>query len=160
MPTISLIAAVDENNGLGLNKQLLCHLPADLQHFKNLTMAKPIVMGRKTFESIGKVLPGRINIVLSRSCLAIEGAVVLDSLAKAIDDYNSVDELFIIGGADIFYQSMALASHLYLTRIHHHFEADVFFPNIDTSLWACGHQEFRPHDEKNAYDMTFFRYDK
>lgn len=102
MTTISLIAAIDESGGLGINNQLLCHLPADLQHFKSITMGKPIIMGRKTFDSIGKPLPGRLNIVLSRSLSFIDGVHVLDSLEKAIEYTAGHDEIMIIGGAVLF----------------------------------------------------------
>jgi dihydrofolate reductase len=102
MKMISMIAAIDEGNGLGIKNQLLCHLPADLQHFKSITMGKPIIMGRSTFESIGKPLPGRLNIVLSRSIKQLDGTVVVDSLDKAITAANNANEIMIIGGADLF----------------------------------------------------------
>lgn len=157
---ISLIAAVDEANGMGVNNQLLCHLPADLQHFKQLTMSKPILMGRATFDSIGKPLPGRLNIVLSRSLSPIAGVLVFDSLKNALASQSAVDELMIIGGAQLFAQTLAMANHIYLTKIHHLFKADVFFPTIDEQQWHCQSKDFRPHDEKNSYDMTFYRYDR
>lgn len=160
MTTISLIAAIDEAGGLGINNQLLCYLPADLQHFKTITMGKPIIMGRKTFESIGKPLPGRINIVLSRSALEIEGVQVVDTLVRAINANTNISEVFIIGGSEIFAQSMDVATHIYITRIHHHFEADVFFPTIDESKWQATNEEFRPHDDKNKFDMTFYTYER
>lgn len=160
MKIISMIAAIDESNGLGINNKLLCHLPADLQHFKSITMGKPIIMGRSTFESIGKPLPGRLNVVLSRSIKQLDGTVVVDSLDKAITAANTADEIMIIGGADLFNQSLNIVNRLYITRIHHHFTADVFFPNIDESVWVCSEKLFREHDEKNKYDMTFFTYDR
>lgn len=160
MTTISLIAAIDEAGGLGVNNQLLCHLPADLQHFKTVTMGKPIIMGRKTFESIGKPLPGRANIVLSRSSQSIAGVQVVDSLARAISLNINSSELFIIGGSEIFTQAMDLATRLHITRIHHRFEADVFFPLIDESQWHIQYKEFRRHDDKNQFDMTFYTYER
>lgn len=160
MAIISLIAAIDEAGGLGINNQLLCHLPADLQHFKKTTMGKPIIMGRKTFASIGRPLPGRTNIVLSHSPLSIEGVTVCDSLLKVINQYQDTNELIIIGGAEIYRQSMDVATRLYITRIHHRFTADVFFPNIDESLWHCQSQTFYPRDEKNQYDLTFLTYER
>ncbi len=160
MAIISLIAAIDEAGGLGLNNQLLCHLPADLQHFKKITMGKPIIMGRKTFASIGRALPGRTNIVLSHSPLSIDGVIVADSLLKVVEQYQETDELMIIGGAEIYRQSMDMATRLYITRIHHHFTADVFFPNIDESLWFCKNKELYKKDEKNQYDMTFYIYER
>lgn len=155
-----MIAAIDEANGLGINNQLLCHLPADLQHFKNITMGKPIIMGRSTFESIGKPLPGRVNIVLSRTTKSIEGTRVVDSLDTALSEAGDVSEILIIGGENLFTQAMPIANRLYITRIHHHFTADVFFPKIDESQWDCRDKMFRSHDEKNKYDMTFLTYER
>ncbi|MCL9685165.1 dihydrofolate reductase [Legionella maioricensis] len=160
MTIISMIAAIDEAGGLGINNQLLCYLPADLQHFKTITMGKPIIMGRKTFASIGKPLPGRTNIVLSRSSSPIEGVLVVDSLSKAINNNIKTDEIMIIGGSEIFVQAMEIATRLYITRIHHQFKADVFFPKIDESIWRCQNKEFRPCDDKNEYDMTFYTYER
>jgi dihydrofolate reductase len=160
MTIISLIAAIDESGGLGVDNQLLCHLPADLQHFKYITMGKPIIMGRKTFESIGKPLPGRLNIVLSRSSVAISGVTILDSLEKALSLTSEEHEVMIIGGSDLFSQAMRNANRMYITRIHHEFKADVFFPEINDGDWSCQNVEFRQHDEKNKYDMTFITYER
>ncbi|WP_058533991.1 dihydrofolate reductase [Legionella saoudiensis] len=160
MSIISLIAALDEASGIGVNNQLLCHLPADLQHFKTLTMGKPIIMGRKTFESIGKPLPGRLNIVLSNSCSAIEGVIVVNSLERALAETKGIPEIMIIGGEQLFKDAMTIANRLYITRIHHQFSADVFFPNIDENLWTCTNKVFRPQDEKNLYDMSFYTYER
>ncbi|MCW8409470.1 dihydrofolate reductase [Legionella sp. PATHC035] len=157
---ISLIAAIDEARGLGFNNQLLCHLPADLQHFKSITMGKPIIMGRKTFASIGKPLPGRLNVVLSRSIPSIEGVLLCDSLENALIKTHEFPEIMIIGGAELFTEAMSKATRLYITRIHHQFTADVFFPEIDLSIWHCQDKQFRPHDEKNKYDMTFYIYER
>lgn len=157
---ISLIAAIDETGGLGFNNQLLCHLPADLQHFKSITMGKPIIMGRKTFVSIGRPLPGRLNIVLSRSLSTIDGVVVCDSLENAMEQTKDFSEIMIIGGAELFTAAMNKASRLYITRIHHQFTADVFFPEIDSSIWHCQDKQFRQHDEKNKFDMTFYIYER
>ncbi|WP_454784444.1 dihydrofolate reductase [Legionella sp. WA2024007413] len=157
---ISLIAAIDETGGLGLNNQLLCHLPADLQHFKSTTMGKPIIMGRKTFASIGKPLPGRLNIVLSRNVPRIEGVTVVDSLEKAIQQTDEFPEIMILGGAELFTEAMEKATRLYITHIHHQFTADVFFPEIDAAIWHCCNEQFRPCDEKNKYDLTFCTYER
>ena len=157
---ISLIAAIDENRGLGYNNQLLCHLPADLKHFKTLTMGKPIIMGRKTFESIGKPLPGRLNIVLSKQAISIEGVTVLHSLSQALEHVQAVPEVMIIGGATLFEQALPLAQRIYLTVIHHQFPADVFFPALDDNLWALMSDEWTNRDEKNLFDMTFYQYDR
>ncbi|MFJ1269745.1 dihydrofolate reductase [Legionella lytica] len=160
MTIISLIAALDEADGIGINNQLLCHLPADLQHFKTITMGKPIIMGRKTYESIGRPLPGRLNIVLTRSSLSIEGVEVFHSLEKALVETKNYSEVMIIGGEQLFKDALSKATRLYLTRIHHQFTADVFFPNIDENLWVCIDEAFRQHDEKNQYDMSFYIYER
>lgn len=160
MTSISLVVAIDEQNGLGKDNQLLCHLPADLKHFKTLTMGKPIIMGRNTYDSIGKPLPGRTNIVMSRSNVQIEGVELVSSLAEALALVADVPEAMIIGGAKVFEQALALASKIYLTLIHHQFEADVFFPKLDESVWHCTESTFRPRDEKNSYDMTFCCYER
>ncbi len=159
MAIISLIAAVDENFGLGKNNHLLCHLPADLQHFKNLTWGKPIIMGRNTYEAIGRPLPGRANIVLSRHIAAIEGVQIVNDLSKALALVADAPEVMIIGGATVYQQALPLASRIYLTLIHHQFSADVFFPQLDKATWHCKEAISRRHDEKNHYDMTFYQYE-
>lgn len=157
---ISLIAAIDEAGGLGKNNQLLCHLPADLQHFKKITLGKPIIMGRSTFESIGRPLPGRLNIVLTKNKSSIEGVTIANSLQQAMDLVRDVQEVMIIGGANLFEQTIHQADYLYLTVIHHTFEADVFFPKINITEWKQVETSFKPKDEKNLYDMTFITYKK
>jgi dihydrofolate reductase len=155
---LSLVVVVDEAWGIGRDNQLLCHLPADLQYFKKLTMGKPVLMGRKTFDSIGHPLKGRENIVLTHQPLHIEGVHCVDSLAQALTDLNVVSEVMVIGGAGVFQQTLALASDIYLTRIHHQFTADTFFPALNLTEWQeeiLGEHEV---DEKNAYAMTFYHY--
>lgn len=160
MTKISLIAAIDEAYGLGFNNQLLCHLPADLQHFKTITMGKPIIMGRKTFASIGKPLPGRLNIVLSRTMQPLDGVLIFDSLEKALAHTKECNEVMIIGGEQLFSEAINQATYLYITYIHHKFAADVFFPKINEDLWTCSQREFRQRDEKNQYDISFCIYEK
>lgn len=165
MTLISLIAVVDEQNGLGKNDQLLCYLPADLKHFKAITMGKPIIMGRKTFDAIGKPLPGRTNIVLSKKELTGtvfqgEGVDVAESLPQALALVAQVPEVMIIGGARVYEQALALASRIYLTLIHHRFDADVFFPKLNETDWRCAEKLFRQRDGNNAYDITFYRYER
>ena len=160
MTTISLIAAIDEAYGLGFNNQLLCHLPADLQHFKTVTMGKPIIMGRKTFASIGKPLPGRLNIVLSRTMQPLDGVLIFDSLEKALEHTKEYNEVMVIGGEQLFAEAISKATYIYITYIHHSFTADVFFPKINDDLWTCNQREFRQHDEKNQYDISFCTYEK
>ncbi|MBP6302996.1 MAG: dihydrofolate reductase [Bacteroidia bacterium] len=155
---ISLIVAADEHNGIGKNNQLLCHLPADLKYFKQTTTGHHIVMGRKTYDSVGRPLPNRVNIVITRnSLLSIPGCVVVADLQQAISyaAENGETELFITGGGTIYEQAMGIANRIYLTRIHHNFEADTFFPAIEPTMWKELSSEFNEQDEKNKYDYTF-----
>ncbi|WP_276346514.1 dihydrofolate reductase [Daejeonella sp. JGW-45] len=159
--TISLIVAVDENNGIGKDNQLPWHLPADLKHFKTLTTGHPILMGRKTFESIGKALPNRRNIVISRQeGYTAEGADAVSSLQEAFLLCEGEEEVFIIGGAQIFEHSLSLADVIYLTVIHHRFDADTFFPKIDKKAWKEVESSSHQPDEKNKYSYTFIKYSK
>jgi dihydrofolate reductase len=160
MGIISLVAIIDEANGLGLNNHLLCHLPADLQHFKAVTLGKPIIMGRKTYESIGKALPGRLNIVLSSSSFINEGVIVVNTFESALTQVKDQPEIMIIGGATLYEQAYEMAQRLYITRIHHHFMADVFFPEIDELKWNCTSKVFREQDEQNKFDLTFHTYER
>lgn len=160
MSTINLIAAVDEHYGLGLNNELLCHLPADLKYFKALTLGHPIIMGRKTFESIGRPLPGRRNIVLSKTVQSIPQVETASTLAQALALLGDTEEVFIIGGAAVFQEALNLADRIYLTRIHHQFKADVFFPKLAEKDWQCISATFQAKDDKNPYDMTFSCYEK
>lgn len=158
MSNISLIFAVDEKNGMGFKNQLPWHLPADFAHFKAYTLGKPIVMGRKTFDSIGRPLPGRQNIVISRRTDAIDGVDVAPSLDAALLLAQHAPEVMVIGGAEIFKLALPQATRIYLTRVHGVFEADVFFPKIDTTLWQETRLSRHSKDEKNAYDMSFYCY--
>ena len=155
---ISLIVVADEHNGIGKNNQLLCHLPADLKYFKQTTTGHHIVMGRKTYDSVGKPLPNRVNIVITRnSLLSLPGCIVVADLQQAISyaAENGETELFITGGGTIYAQAMGIANRIYLTRIHHNFEADTFFPVIEPTMWKELSSEFNEQDEKNTYDYTF-----
>jgi len=157
--TLSLIVAVDENNGIGKDNKLPWHLPADLKHFKALTTGHPIIMGRKTFESIGKALPNRRNIVISRQTdYVAEGVSVVSSLDEAFRICKTDDESFVIGGAEIFKYALPLANILYLTVIHHEFNADTFFPEINKENWIEAESTTHEPDEKNIYAYTFIKY--
>jgi dihydrofolate reductase len=168
MTRVSLIAIVDQQNGLGKDNQLLCHLPADLAHFKALTLGKPIIMGRKTFESLGKPLPGRRNIVLSRHHLEFDGVEVCDSIqaamklisTKVVFEEKLTEEVMVIGGAQVYQDALALADRIYLTRIEYQFIADVFFPQLDERSWQCVSQTYRAPDEKNPYALSFCQYER
>lgn len=155
MSIISLIAAVDAQGGLGKDGQLLCHLPADLQHFKRLTLGKPIIMGRKTFESIGKPLPGRTNIMITHQPIQKEGVIVVHSVTEALRQSKHCAEVMIIGGASIYEQTLAIADQVFLTQIEANLSADVFFPKLESAAWVCHEKIFKPRDERNVYDMTF-----
>ena len=129
---ISLIVALDKNRVIGLNNSMPWHLPGELQYFKEMTMGKPIIMGRKTFESIGRPLPGRRNIVISRNPeYDAEGIELALSLDEAIKIAGDVEEIMIIGGQQIFTESLPLADRLYITEIDHEFEGDTFFPSYE-----------------------------
>lgn len=136
MTNLSIIVAITSNGGIGKNNELLWHLKADLKHFKAITTGHTILMGRKTFESIGRPLPNRRNIVISsQNAFAIDGVEVFHSLEEALEAVKSEEEVFIIGGGEIYRQTMPLASKLYLTVVEREYEADTFFPEIDYSQW-------------------------
>lgn len=160
MKKICLIAALDEHNGIGKNNELLCYLPADLSYFKKMTMGKPIIMGRKTYESIGRPLPGRDNIVISRFLKSQSGITVVNSFNAAMQISQPYPEVFIIGGSQLFQEAIGIATHLYITRIHHKFAADCYFPAFALKEWFCVRQEHLMKDEKNHYDITFEVYQR
>ena len=155
----TLIAAVGENNELGKDNQLLWHLPDDFKRFKNVTSNHYIIMGRKTFESFPKPLPNRTHVIITRQKdYCPEGCIVVDSIQKAIAACPFGDETFIIGGGEIYNQSIEMAHKLDITKVHHTFEADTFFPVIDKTKWKLTASEFHPKDEKHAYDFSFQTY--
>ena len=158
---ISLIVAVAKNNVIGGDNKLLWHLPADLRHFKNVTMDHTIIMGRKTFESVGKPLPGRRNIIVTRNeDFEAEGCTIVNNMQAAVDLCKKENEVFIIGGADIFRQSMNAADKIYLTRINHEFKGDVFFPELNFSDWKLVKYLKFHADEKNKYEYSFAEYER
>jgi dihydrofolate reductase len=157
----SMIVAVSENNVIGKDNKLIWHLPADLKFFKSLTMGHSIIMGRKTFESIGKPLPGRTSIIITRNkgYEAPEGCLVCYSLSEALKtaETNKDTEAFVIGGAEIFKQAEAECDKIYYTEIKASFEGDTFF-HIDKSSWKEVKREDHLRDEKNVYDYSFVEY--
>ena len=156
---ITVIAAVAENNALGLGNQLLWHLPDDFKRFKNVTSGHYIIMGRKTFESFPKPLPKRTHVIITRQKkFSFENCIVVDSLQKAIAICPSAEETFIIGGGEIYSQSIEIADKLDITKVHHSFGADTFFPEIDMNIWKLVFSEFHPKDEKHSFDFTFETY--
>jgi dihydrofolate reductase len=160
---ISLIVAFDNNFAIGKNNDLLWHLPNDLKHFKILTTGKTIVMGRNTYESIGRPLPNRTNIIISGNTNYVaEGCVVVNSLEAAIDygKTHSVDELMIIGGGQLYTQSFNLCTTLYITHVNCTVDADVYFPTIDYSQWNLITSEAHEADEKHKYNYNFSTYTK
>ena len=159
---ISLIVVADIQNAIGLKNQLLCHLPADLKYFKATTLGHHVVMGRKTYESIGRPLPNRTNVVVSNNAdLKIDGCVTATSIEQAIQiaENSNETELFITGGGTIYKQAMALADKIYLTRIFHQFEADTHFPSLGNE-WKLTVDDRHPADEKNPYEYSFQVYEK
>ncbi|HRG57476.1 MAG TPA: dihydrofolate reductase [Bacteroidia bacterium] len=157
---ISIIAAVASNNAIGLNNQLLWHLPADLQFFKKTTLNSTIIMGRKTFESIGKALPKRKNIVISSKLnFDAPGCVIVSSLNEAFQQVNE-EEVFILGGESIYKQCLPLAHKLYITHVHHQCPADTYFPVIDSKVWKEISRENHLKDDKNKFDYSFVIYEK
>ncbi len=152
---ISLVVAVAANNAIGKNNQLLWHLPADLKHFKQITTGHTVFMGRKTFQSIGKPLPNRRNIVISKSVKAIAGCEVVPSMEEALLLADKNEEVMVIGGAEIYTLALPKANRIYLTKVHHEFEADTFFPEIDPNQWQETQHEDFPADEKNPFPYSY-----
>jgi dihydrofolate reductase len=153
---ISIIAAMDRNRIIGQDNQMPWHLPADFKHFKNITMGKPIVMGRKTYDSIGRALPGRRNIIISRNLsLQIPDCEVVNSLVEALLLLKQEEEVFIIGGADLFTQALPFTDRLYFTLIEREFAGDTYFPNWQAEDWQEISRVSYEADAKNMYDYHF-----
>ncbi|MBO9733138.1 MAG: dihydrofolate reductase [Chitinophaga sp.] len=155
---ISIIVAASENNVIGINNMLPWRLPTDLKYFKSTTLGKPIVMGRKTFDSLGKALPGRPNIVITRQTnYQPEGAYVAGSVEEAIAKAKTFegDELFITGGSQIFEQAWPLIERIYLTRVYAVVPGDAFFPQLDGAEFELVSDERHEPDEKNQYAFSF-----
>lgn len=158
MPSISLIAAMTTNDRvIGLNNHMPWHMPADLKHFKQITQNKPVIMGRKTFDSIGRPLPKRRNLVISRNTtLSLPGCDTFTSLDAAIEAVKQAPEIMIIGGSEIYRQALPLASRLYLTFIDIKLEGDAFFPDwTQAGKWHCISEEAHMSDECNPYNYRF-----
>jgi len=157
---ISLIAALDKNYLIGANNGMPWHLPADFKHFKEVTLGKPIIMGRKTFESIGRPLPGRKNIVVSRNGFTADGIISADNVESAFQLTGKVDEVMIIGGANFYQQLIDKADRMYLTHVNAECEGDTWFPKFDLSEWNVVTQQQVLADEKNDYDFTIVKYER
>ena len=157
---VAIIVAIAEGNAIGKDQQLLCHMPADLKRFKALTTGHTIIMGRKTFESLPHALPNRRNIVLSsQPKVNFPGCEVCTSLPEALACCTGEEEVFIIGGGQVYQQALSLTDKLYITYIHHAFpEATTFFPELDAAQWEETEREEHPADEKNLYPYTYINY--
>lgn len=159
---ITIVVAMGLNNEIGAGNQLLWHLPKDLKHFKETTTGHPIIMGRKTYESIGKPLPNRTNIVVSRKKDWFEeGILIVGSLKEAIKFAKKMDEeIFIIGGGNIYEQTIDLADKLEVTQVKANLKADVFFPKINMKIWKKTNETCHEKDEKNEFDFCFQTFEK
>ena len=152
---LSAVVAISENNAIGKNNQLLWHLPADLKHFKLITSGHTIIMGRKTFDSLGRPLPNRRNIVITRQQMFIPGCELVASLDEALNLCAAEQEVFIIGGAQIYRMAMPFTQRIYLTVVHKDFDADAWFPEINPEEWEETRREDHDVDEKNTIAYSF-----
>ena len=161
-PRLTAVVAATENDVIGRDNGMPWHLPADLAYFKSVTMGHPVLMGRKTFEAIGRPLPGRRNLVLSRNAsLAIPGVDVVTSLDEALDAVGDVPELMVIGGAALYALAMPHTDRVHLTRLHMTLDGDAFFPRLPDTEWVeTSRSARRPADERNACEMSFLVYDR
>lgn len=156
---ISVIVAMARGGVIGRGNQLLWHISEDLRRFKALTTGHPVVMGRKTWESLGRPLPGRTNVVVTRRRdYAPEGAVVAHSLAEAVELFPPGEEVFVIGGGQIYAQAMPVADKLYITTVHADYQGDTRFPKWDKNRWRLVAEEFRHRGEKFEYPFEFTDY--
>ena len=159
--TVSIIVAMAENGVIGRDMDLPWHISADLKRFKAATMGHHIVMGRKTFESIGRLLPGRTTVIVTRQPdYQVDGAVIVNSLGAAQAAATDDSELFIIGGGQIYEIALPLADRLHVTRVHTEVDGDTSFPAIDWDQWELVSAERHGADEKNDYDFTFESYQR
>lgn len=157
---ISVIVAVAENGVIGDKNSLLWHISEDLRNFKRVTSGHPVIMGRKTFESLGRPLPNRKNVVITRQDIAIEGCEVTHSLEEAIEMFPTEEEVFVIGGAQIYREAMPLADRFYLTRVHHTYQGDTSFPEWNESDWLLTESEHFACGEKYEHPFTIEVYNR
>jgi dihydrofolate reductase len=153
--TVSIIVAIAKNHAIGKNNKLLWHLPKDLKHFKDVTTGHTVIMGRKTYDSVGKPLPKRRNIVITRQAISIEDCEVVSSVEAALALCANEEEVFIVGGAEIYKQALPLTDRIYLTIIDHDFDGDTFFPELNDQDWKETERENFEPDEKNKYAYSF-----
>lgn len=152
---ISIVVAIAANNAIGKDNQLLWRLPNDLKHFKQITSGHTIIMGRKTYDSVGKPLPNRRNIVITRQNINIEGCEVVNSLDAALALCADEPEVFIVGGAEIYKQAMQAPDRIYLTIVHQNFDGDTYFPEIKADEWKETEREDYQPDEKHQFAYSF-----
>ncbi len=158
---ITLIAAIGKNNELGKDNDLIWHLPNDLKRFKKVTAGHHVIMGRKTYESLGRPLPNRTNIIITRnSNYKADGCVVVHSLKEAIAAAQEDENPYILGGAEIYNQAIAIADYLDITHVDASLDADAFFPEIDENLWVTIAREDHQKDERHQYNYSFVTYKK
>ncbi len=157
---VSIIVAVAKNGVIGDKNSLLWHISEDLRFFKRTTSGHPVIMGRKTYESLGRPLPNRTNVVISRTATAIEGCTVAHSLEEAVAMFPHDEEIFIIGGAQIYALALDIADRIYITRVEHEYEGDTSFPTWDESQWHLVQSERHEYGEKFPYPFTFELYEK
>jgi len=157
---LSIIAAVAENGVIGDKNRLLWHISEDLRRFKCITMGHPVVMGRRTWESLGRPLPGRENVVVTRQERSFDGARTVHSLAEARALFAPGEEVFVIGGAQIYAEALPAAGRLYLTRVHRAYEGDTRFPAWDAAAWRLVESEPHPCGERYEWPFTFETYER
>jgi len=158
---ISLILAIGKNNEIGFGNKLPWHLPDDLKRFRDITRGHTVIMGRKTYESIGRLLPERKNIIITRDKnYKVAGATMVSSIEEAIKETENEEEAFVIGGGEICKLALPYAKKMYLTHVDTSLPADSFFPQFDINDWKIVKEEFHPRDAKHKFDFTFKIYEK
>ncbi len=155
---INLIVAIAQNGVIGGDNRLLWHISEDLKNFKRITSGHPVIMGRKTFESLGRPLPNRTNVVITRQNIEIEGCIVVHSLKEALRLFTAEQQIFIIGGAEIYREGLEIAHKLYITRVHHDYQGDTYFPAYADTDWELTHSEHFERGEKYEFPFTFEEY--
>lgn len=156
---LTIIAAIANNNALGKDNDLIWHLPADLIRFKKTTTGHHIIMGRNTFESIGRPLPNRTTVIFTRNKdYKAEGCIVVNTLKEALKIAENDESPFIIGGGQVYKEAIELADRLDITEVHYNFDADVYFPEIDNNTWQEDTRIYFEADEKNKYNYSFVSY--
>lgn len=159
MSQLSIIVAVANNNVIGINNTLPWHLPEDLKHFKALTMGHHIIMGRKTYESLGRLLPGRTTVIVTRNNrYKVEGAIVVNSLEAALEASSNDEEVFLIGGAELYEIGLTHADKLYVTEVNAEFEGDAFLPSFDLAHWQEASRE--SHEAENGLAFSYVTYER